>query len=85
MPQSVDVTLEVPAELYHQLVGEINQLPKEEQTRLQSNPYPHSKEAQYILEEFLLRRRNIPEHLGYEVEVSDRGEVIVVSEGGLLG
>jgi hypothetical protein len=85
MAQTVDITIQIPAEMYHQLVGDINQLPTEEQTRLQANPYPHSREAQYILEEFLLRRRNLPEHLNCEIEVTDRGKIVVVSEGGILG
>lgn len=84
MVQAAEVTIQIPAELWHSLVGDLNELSGEEQTRLQSSPYFHSKEAQYILEEFLLRRRNLAEHLGKEVEVTDGGEVVVVSEKGLL-
>ena len=87
MVQSVELRLQVPAELYHSLQGEINSLPKEEKTRLRSSPYPHSsgEVGQYVLEEYLLRRRNLPEDLSLEVEVEDSGKVIVVSEGGFLG
>lgn len=53
MAQTVDVTVEVPAELWHSLVGEINQFPEEERTCLQANPYPHSRETHYVLENLL--------------------------------
>ena len=85
MVQSVPVTVHIPSELWHSLQGEVNSLSTEEQTRLRSSPYPHAETEQYVLEEFLLRRRNLPEHLGKEIEVSEKGEVIIVSEGSLLG
>lgn len=85
MPQSVKVEIEVPAELYHSLEGHINTLNKEEHTRLQSAPYPHGATSQWLLEHAVCSRRNVPETIGTDVEIDDRGRVTVVSEKGLLG
>jgi hypothetical protein len=49
------------------------------------HPYYHTKESQYILEEFLLTRRNIPEAFNLDYEVNDSGEIIVTEQKGLLG
>lgn len=85
MAQTVSIEVEIPSELFHELQGHVAQLDSEEQTRLQSAPYRHSKTAQWLLENAVCSRRNLPETVGTDVEISDRGEVIIVSEGSLLG
>jgi len=84
MAQTVTVQMEVPATLFHEMEGHINALDKEEQTRLQSAPYPHDKTSQWLLENCLCSRRNVVETIGTEVEIDERGRVIPVSSGGFL-
>lgn len=85
MGQTTTVEIEVPTELIRQLGGHINSLNEAEQRRLEAAPYRHSPQAQFVLEEMLLRRRNLPELLDVEdVEVDERGRVEVVESSGLL-
>jgi len=76
--------MEIPAELYHSLEGHINTLDKQEQTRLQSAPYPHDSTAQWLLENAVCSRRNVVETVSTDVEIDDRGRVHLVSSGGPL-
>lgn len=85
MARTVTVEVEVPAELLHSLDGHITTLDEQEQTRLQSAPYPHGQTAQWILENCICSRRNVVETVSTEVEIDERGRVHVVSENGLLG
>lgn len=85
MAQTVTVSVEIPRELIRQLDGEIAALDKSEQTRLQSAPYNHDKRSQWLLENAVCSRRNVPETVGTEVEIDERGRVEVVESSGLLG
>jgi hypothetical protein len=85
MPGVRRVEIMMPVELYRAIETHVASLDKEEKTALMEHPYYHTKESQYILEEFLLTRRNIPEAFNLDSEVNDSGEIIVTEQKGLLG
>ena len=87
MGHTTTVEVEVPNELMRFLGGHISDLPEEERRRLEASPYRHSPQAQFVLEECLLKRRNLVELLDGvdDVDVDERGGVDVVESGGLFG
>lgn len=87
MANTTTVEVEVPRELVRRLGGHINDLPEEEQRRLETAPYRHSPQSQWVLENCLLSRRNLPASLDSVegVEIDERGRITVVESSGLLG
>jgi len=86
MANTARVEIEVPQSLVRRLGGHISDLPEEEQRRLESAPYRHSPQAQFLLENCLVTRRNLAESLDSVdgVEIDERGRVTVVESEGIF-
>ena len=87
MAHTSTIQVEVPQSVLRKLGGHVSELPEEEQRRLESAPYRHSPQAQWVLENCLLSRKNLAESL-YSVEgveIDERGRITVTESSSLLG
>lgn len=77
--RTVTVEIRFPADSYHELAGRLASLPTEERTELESSPRRHSIVSEYVLQNYILSRKNLAEDLSLgttDVEISETGELV---------